>query len=149
MGGKTGEVTVMTKLLFVLLAASAAFGADDPWIKVKNLKSGTELRIYKRGTAQPILAKSDDVTEDSLIVVVKNEQIAIAKDLIDRIDDRPNKAGRVTAETKSRQTDPDPIPEPPGHASAVPGTSTSTSVGIGSKPDFELIYKRPATPPKQ
>ena len=139
----------MTKLLFVLLAASAAFAADDPWGKVKDLKSGTELRIYKKGTPQPILAKSDDVTADNLIVVVKNEQIAIAKDLVDRIDYRPNKGSRVATETKSKQTDPDPdpIPGPPGHVSAVPGTSTSTNVGIGSKPDFELLYKRPAASP--
>jgi len=140
---------MLTTLLFVLLAGSAAFAADDPWTKVKDLKSGTELRIYKKGTAQPILAKSDDVTEDNLIVVVKNEQIAIAKDLVDRIDYRTNKGGRITTETKSRQTDPDSTPQPPGHGSDVPGTSTSTSVGIGSKPDFEMIYKRPAAPPKK
>lgn len=139
----------MTRLLFVLLAASAAFAADDPWARVKDLKSGTELRIYKKGTTQPILAKSDDVTEDNLIVVVRNEQIAIAKDLVDRVDARPNKSSRVTTETKSRQTDPDPTPAPGGHGSAVPGTSTSTSVGIGSKPDFEVIYKRPAAPPRK
>jgi hypothetical protein len=139
----------MTRLLFVLLAAATAFAADDLWARVKELKSGTEVRIYKKGTAQPILAKSDEVTEDNLIVVVRNEQIAIAKDLVDRIDARPNKAGRVTTETRSRQTDPDPVPAPPGHGSAVPGTSTSTSVGIGSKGDFEPIYKRPAAPPKK
>jgi hypothetical protein len=139
----------MTKFLFVLLAASAVFAADDPWAKVKDLKSGTELRVYKKGTAQPILAKSDEVTEDNLIVVVKNEQIAIAKDLVDRIDYRPNKDSRITSETKSRQTEPDPVPGPPGRVSPVPDTSTSTSVGIGSKPGFELIYKRPAAAPKK
>ncbi|HEY3825355.1 MAG TPA: hypothetical protein VGL82_12405 [Bryobacteraceae bacterium] len=139
----------MTRLLFVLLAASAAFAADDPWARVKDLKSGTELRIYKRGTAQPVLAKSDEVTEDNLIVVVRNEEIAIAKDLVDRIDARPNKSGRVTTETTSRQTDPDPVPQPPGQASAVPGTSTSSSLGIGSKPDFEMIYKRSAPSAKK
>ena len=79
--------------------------------------------------------------------MVRNEQIAIAKDLIDRIDGRPNKASRVTTVTGSKQTDPDPIPEPPGRASPVPGASTSTSVGLGAKPDFELIYKRTASPP--
>ena len=131
------------------MAASAAFAADDPWAKVKELKSGTELRIHKKGTAQPILAKSDDVTADNLIVVVKNEEIGIAKDLVDRIDARPNKSGRVTTETTSKQTEPEPVPQPPGHASAVPGTSTSSSVGIGSKPDFELIYKRRAALPRK
>jgi hypothetical protein len=139
----------MTRLLFVLLAASAAFAADDPWAKVKDLKSGADLRIYKKGTAQPVLAKSDEVTGDNLIVVVRNEEIAIAKDLVDRIDARPNKSGRVTTGTTSRQTDPDPVPQPPGHASAVPGTSTSSSLGIGSKPDFELIYRRSAALPRK
>src|ERR1700690_2825267 len=117
----------MTKLLFVLLAASAAFAADDPWAKVKDLKGGTELRVYKMGIAQPILAKFADVTGDNLIVVVKNEQIAIAKDIVDRIDYRPNKGSRTTKETISKQTDPDPIPGPPGRVSAVPGDSTSTN----------------------
>jgi len=139
----------MSKLLLLVLAAFAAFAADDPWAKVKELKGGTELRIYKKGTAQPVLAKSDDVTEDNLVVVVKNEQIAIPKDMVDRIDYRPNKGSRVTTETKSKPTDPDSTPRPPGYGSNVPGNSTSTSVGIGSKPDFELIYKRPAAPPKK
>ncbi len=85
-----------------------------------------------------------------MIVVVKNEEIAIAKDMVDRIDYRPNKGSRVTSETKSKPlTDPDPIPAPPGRESAVPGTSTSSSVSVGSKPDFELLYKRPATPPRK
>ena len=132
----------MSRLLFVLLAASAAFAADDPWTKVKELKSGTEMRIYKKDTAQPVLAKSDDVTADNVLVVVKNQQIAIAKDLIDRIDARPNKGSRVTTESKSKPTDPDPNPGFPGRGPSVPGTSTSSNVGIGSKPDFELIYKR-------
>jgi hypothetical protein len=139
----------MSKLLFLVLAAATAFAADDPWAKVKDLKSGTELRIYKKGTTQPVLAKSDDVTEDNLVVVVKNEQMAIAKDLIDRIDYRPIKGSRVTTETKSKQTDPDTTPGPPGHGSLVPGNSTSTNVSMGSKPEFELIYKRPLPPPKK
>jgi len=42
-----------------------------------------------------------------------------------------------------------PLRVPPGHGSAVPGTSTFTSIGIGSKPEFELIYKRPAAPPRK
>jgi hypothetical protein len=140
----------MSKLLFFLLVAATAFAADDPWAKVRDLKGGTELRIYKRGTAQPVLAKSADVTDDNLIVVVKNEQVAIPKDQVDRIDYRPTKpGGRLTSETKSKQTEPDTTPGPPGHGSTVPGTSTSTNVSVGSKPDFELIYRRPAGPPKK
>ena len=137
----------MRGVLFFLLAAITAFAADDPWAKVRELKSGTELRIYKKGVTQPVLAKSDELTDDNLVVVVKNEQVAIARDQIDRIDYRPIKpGGRLTTETKTKTTEPDTSPRPPGFGSTVPGTSTSTSVGIGSKPDFELIYKRPVTP---
>jgi len=84
------------------LAASAAFAANDPWGKVKDLKSGTELRICKKRTAQPILAKSDEVNDDNLTVVVGNEQVAIAKDLVDRIDYRTGKDSRITTGTKSQ-----------------------------------------------
>src|SRR5450631_1451582 len=105
------EVSTMSKLLFFVLAAMTAFAADDPWAKVHDLKSGTELRIYKKGAAQPVLAKSDDVTDDNLMVVVKNEQVAIPKEQIDRIEYRPSKpGGRLTTETKSKPTDPDYTP---------------------------------------
>jgi hypothetical protein len=136
----------MAKLMILLLAAAAAFAADDPWAKVRELKGGTELRIYKKGTAQPVLAKSDELTDENLIVVLKNAQVAIPRDQIDRIDYRPYKS-RVNTETKSKTTEPDTTPGPPGHGSLVPGTSTSTNVGIGSKPDFEEIYRRPAGQP--
>ena len=136
-------------IVFFVVAAISAFAADDPWTKVRDLKGGTELRIYKKGVPQPVLAKSDEVTDENLVVVVKNEQVAIPKDQIDRIDYRPSKGARVTSETKTKTTEPDSSPRPPGFGSSVPETSTSTNVGIGSKPDFELIYKRPTTPPKK
>ena len=138
----------MSKVLFLFLAAVTAFAADDPWAKVRELKSGTELRIYKKSVALPVLAKSYELTDDNLVVVVKNEQMAIPRDQIDRIDYRPAKS-RLTTETKTKTTDPDTTPGPPGHGSITPGTSTATSIGIGSKPDFEQIYKRPVAPPKK
>jgi len=55
----------------MLLAAVAVFAADDPWAKVKELKGGAELRVYKKGAAQPLLAKMDELTDDNLMVVVK------------------------------------------------------------------------------
>ena len=147
---KRVRLTVMIRLLFVLLAAAVAFAADDPPGQGK----GTEERhrtsgSTKKGTAQPILAKFADVTADNPIAqVVKNDEIGRSpKTTVDRIDGRPDKASRITRGTKYQQTDPDPVPAPPGHASNVPSTSTSTSVGIGSKPDFELVYKRPSAPP--
>jgi len=47
----------MRGLAMVLLAAVTAFAADDPWTKVRDLKSGTELRIFKKGGMHPSLAK--------------------------------------------------------------------------------------------
>ena len=135
----------MLRYLTILLTAAACFAADDPWTKVKELKSGTEIRIYKRGATAPMAGKLDEVFDDRIAVVVKNEQVSIEKDQIDRIDARPSQAGRkMTSETKTKTESPDPKP-PLGmnHGAPVPGSSSSTSVGFGSKPDFENIYRRP------
>ena len=134
----------MLRYLMLLLATAVAFAADDPWAKVKDLKSGTEIRIYKRGTTAPLVGKIDEVRDDSLAVVLKNEQVSIAKDLIDRLDARPSQTGkRMSSETKTKTEPPDSKP-PAGmnHGAPVPGTSSSTTVNFGSKPDFETIYRR-------
>ena len=47
----------MSKLILLVLSATLAFAADDPWAKVKDLKTGTELRIYKKGSSQPLVVK--------------------------------------------------------------------------------------------
>ena len=135
----------MLRYLSIVLAVAAAGAADDPWAKVKELKSGTEIRIYKRGSTAPLTGKVDEVRDDSIAVVLKNEQVSIEKNLIDRLDARPLQTGRkMTSETKSKPEDPDPRP-PVGmnHGAPVPGSSSSTSVSFGSKPDFENIYRRP------
>src|SRR6202158_1363193 len=101
----------MWKILPIAFLSVAAFAADNPWNKVKELKTGTELRIFKTGAKQPILAMMDEATDDRLVIVVKKEQMAIDKDEIDRIDYRPAKSGgpRVTKETRTTV-------EPPGPA---------------------------------
>ncbi|MCU1235466.1 MAG: hypothetical protein JWP63_3433, partial [Candidatus Solibacter sp.] len=90
----------MRKLLFSLSIAVALFGADDPWAKVKELKSGTELRVYKKGAGQPLNVKMGDLTDENLIVIDKKEQTAISRDVIERIDARPTGKSRVTTESK-------------------------------------------------
>ncbi len=142
-------MTISRVLLFAL-AAVTVWAADDPWAKVKDLKSGTEIRVYKKGSTQPVMAKMDEANDGRLLVVVKNEQLAIPKADIDRLDYRPTKPGtRVTTTTESKNTEPDTRPAPPGLSSRTPGTSTSSSVSIGSKPDFETLYRRPTAPPKK
>ncbi len=141
----------MRWLAIMLLAAVTAFAADDPWTKVQNLKSGTELRIFKKHGMHPILAKMEQANPDSLIIVVKNEELAIPRDLIDRIDYRPVRTdSRVTKETRETVEGPDAktAAESPNN---VPGqtASSSTSYVFGSKPDFQTIYRRPPPEPKK
>jgi hypothetical protein len=129
-------------LLFA--AAVAALGADDPWAKVRELKSGAEVRVIKKGAAQPVLAKFDEVTDENVLVVVKNAQVAIPKEQIERIDYRPARPGRVKANTKTTP------PEPPTGADRTttavtnrPSRSMTSGLSIESKPEFETVYRRP------
>lgn len=134
----------MLRILVFLLSAMTGWAAEDAWAKVRELKSGAELRIYKKGAKQPVLAKRYEATEESLVVVVKNEQLAIPKDEIERIDARPVERGsririRITKETKVTG----------GDRKAPRDKSIWTNINIGSRPDFETVYKRSeAAPPK-
>ena len=143
----------MRKLALLLGSALLAFGADDPWAKVKELKTGTELRVYKKGAAQPLLVQMDELTDDNLVVIDKKQQTAIARDQIERVDYRPSGKSRVTKETTTKVSDSvgDPKAVIPGPNPGAPGSTTSTSsnVSFGSKPDFETIYKRPPSSPKK
>jgi hypothetical protein len=140
----------MARSLLLLLAAAMLFAADDPWKKVQDLKSGTDLQVYREGSAKPIEAKFDEARDDMLLVVVnKKEQRAIPNSEIDRIDYRPS--GRtVTKETK--QTGGTVVAaEPPAgmdHGPDVPGSSWSSGVSV-SRPGFENIYMRRSPPPKK
>lgn len=140
----------MRKLFaFAILVTWAASGAEDPWAKVHDLKSGTELRIVRKGSRAPVVATMDELTDDNLLVATKKEQIAIPRDQIERIDFRPKSDSRISKETRATQNDP-PVngPEGLGRQSG-PTTSTSTSYSIGSKPDFQTIYRATAgVPPK-
>jgi hypothetical protein len=134
----------MPRMLSLLLCTVAAFAADDPWTKVKELKSGTEIRIYKRGASAPVTGKIDEAREENLSVVIKNEQMTIGKDQIERLDYRPQAGSKMATETRSKIENPDTRP-PVGmnHGPAVPKASSSSNVSFGSKPDFRTIYRRP------
>jgi hypothetical protein len=138
----------MLKSLFLLACGAAlAVAADDPWAKVKEIKSGSELRVYKKGAAQPLLVKMDEATDERLVIVNKNEQVAIAREDIERIDARPSGRRSVTKESKTTvsDTNADPKSAIPGPNPTRPGptSSSSTSYSIGGKPDFETVYRRP------
>jgi hypothetical protein len=130
----------MRAFFLLLFAALAAFGVGDDWAKVKTLKTGAELRVYKKGSTLPVSAQMVDLTSDNLIVLVKKTETAIPKDQIDRIDARPPSGNHVTKETTTK----DGI-GPDGS----PTSSVSTGYSIGGKPDFETVYRRPPATPKK
>ena len=128
----------------LLLPLFVTFAADtkDPWEKVRHLKTGTEVRVLKAGAPTPIMAQFADLTEDNLVLVVKNEQLAIPRNQVTRIDSRPQK-GYVTTETRTSSATGGSAhnnPNPPN--SAPTNTSYSTGVAIREKSDFETIYRR-------
>jgi hypothetical protein len=134
----------MTRSLALLLPSAAMLfaAAENTWDKVKELKSGTEIRIVRKGVAQPIEAKLDEVHDDSIAIVVKNAQRSIPKDEIVRLDARPKPGARVK-ETTVKDNPPDPTP-PVGmnHGANVPGQSSSTNYTF-NKPGYETIYRNP------
>ncbi len=144
----------MMRLLLVLVAGVVAMGADDPWAKVKELKSGSELKLWKKGASQPIDAIYDDLGEEKLLVVLKNEQVAIPKDGIDRIDARPSTKKdkpKVESTVQKDINNPSAIAAPPRDqkSRSIPGESTSASTNVSwGKPGFETVYRRmPVAPP--
>jgi hypothetical protein len=132
----------MTKALILCCALFASFAADDPWDKVRELKSGTELRIIKKGSVQPILARMDEATAESLLVVVKTEQISLPRDQIVRIDYRPVKPSGLIKEPQSAVVT-DNRATGGGYQT---GQTSSISSGInvaGKQQEFKTIYRRP------
>ena len=127
--------------------ALSLFGADDAWTKVKKLKSGTEIRIFKVGEKNGVVAKFYEADDERAVVVVKNEQRAIAKADIERLDARPLKGGGLTKTTKSENIDPAAAagkPRTPASPAVPALASSATGVSYGGKPDFELVYRRGA-----
>jgi hypothetical protein len=125
---------------------------DAAWKKVVDLKSGTELRIFKvKQPNQRVLAKMDEGDMERLVVVVGNSQTAIPRDEIDRIDYRPPSpvgggSSRMKVESQSKSSPPDTKNQSPGRlGSNNPRGSyeSGSSVSFGGKPGFEPLYRRP------
>ena len=128
------------------MAATVLLSADT-WPKVRELKSGTELRIYKKGIKQPVLATFEDANDESLIVATKKEEIAVPRDQIERLDARPASKGHLTTETRTTEGN-GTIGPPTQNERPVPSSNTSSSLSFGSKPDFETIYRATAASQK-
>ena len=130
----------MKPILLLLLTAMAALAAEDSWAQVRELKSGAELRIYKVNTKEPLLAKFDQASDESLIVITKNGQLSIPKEDIERVDCRRAKPHRTVTRADRKIA-------PRGAettSNTIPGATTSvkTALDFPSKPAFEKIYDR-------
>jgi hypothetical protein len=124
--------------------------ADDPWAAVVKLKSGAEIRVVKKGSTQPVTGNFAEANDERLVWVVKNEQQAIPKDQVDRLDARAPVTRRVKVDGKTTTEDPQTAKEPAvgmnGHAATT--TNTASSLSWEGKPPFETVYRRPMGMPK-
>ncbi|MBI2685010.1 MAG: hypothetical protein HYX27_01745 [Acidobacteria bacterium] len=133
-------------LLSVSLVA-AAFAADDGWGKVKAVPNGTEVRVTKIGARFGVIANVYEVTDESIIVTTKTEQISFAKDQIVKIESRP--FASTSRVTRSSTVDNTPLnreaARPTPGPSRTPGPSGSASSGlhVSGKEAFNLVWTRP------
>jgi hypothetical protein len=135
--------------LLALCSITLCQAAESSWDKVKELKSGAEIRIIRKGVREPLLARFDDANDERVLIVAKNAQMAVQKEEVERLDARPpQKSGpkKATTTNTATTTNPDFTPHPPGGV-PVPRTSYGSSVSFGSgKGEFETIYRK-VTPP--
>lgn len=136
----------MKRIVPLLLTAIAVLAAEDPWVQVRELKSGAELRIYRVNTEKPLLAKFDQATGESLMVVTKTGQVSIPKEQIERLYCRRTPPPRLVKDTRVDRTITPKGAESTNHT--LPGVTTSvkTLLDIPSKSAFEKIYDRTPDP---
>jgi hypothetical protein len=127
----------MGKTLLLLVAAATLFAADDPWTKIKDLQRGGDVQVFRKGAAKPLEAKLDEVRDDAVVVLVKNEQKSIPKEEIDRLDYRPK--GRTPSGDISHVGMADGVPAP---VASRPGTGYMGGIKL-TKPSYETVYRRP------
>lgn len=141
-------VQFLTVVAAVMLFAQESAG-EDTWWKVANIDSGTELRVYKSGSIQPLVVRMDEANSERIVVIKDKTQLAIRKEDINRIDFRPpSKQPRFKREDRMKTSDPGTEVQSPGKlgSNRIPhGTTESGStLTFGNKPDFQTIYRRPA-----
>src|SRR5689334_3301438 len=113
------------------MCCALALCAVDEWQKVKDLKTGSDLRIFKKGAAKPIEAKSANVTESAVVVIMKTRELAIEKADIVQIDYRPPASKPVKTQTRTKGVD----------ASGNPSDSWSSGASWGRE-GWQTVFKR-------
>src|SRR5947209_2173483 len=122
-------------ILLSVCAAALALGADDPWAKLRALKSGTDLQVHKLGAAQPLSVQMGELTPESLVVINKNAEVAIPRVEIERVEARVSPKTRSMNDTKTTEknaaTDPrSTIPRPNTPPGAINSPTTEVSSGV-------------------
>lgn len=131
-------------LLAVLLALGVACAGDE-WARLKAVKSGTELKVKKVGTAQVLEAKMDELTETSLLVATQKEQLSIARDEIEWVQARQEgrKGPAVVSESKKEMERPEQAAAPlPGRRTSPQETQSISNNVVFNRPGFEVVYKK-------
>ena len=128
--------------VLLMLGTMTALPAEDAWAKVRELKSGIELRIYKANSKEALEAKFERAGDDSLIVTTKSQELSVPKEDIDRVDVRRADGSRLKTRANRKVA-------PKGAETSqntIPGGTTTVTTGLSfpSKPGFETVYKRPA-----
>ena len=140
-------IGVMKAYALGLILLSLAFAADDPWTKVKELQSGTEVKILKAGVKDTLSGTFSEADDERLIVVIKNTQMAMDKRDVLKLEARPKAAKKVATQTTTKNLDPSaelakPKPPTPGARPTPDTQSSSTSFSYGDKPGYEIIYRK-------
>lgn len=150
--------STVTAVIWMGAQASETGAGADGWKKVVALESGQEVRVVKRGdpVGKTVVGVFDEANEDRLVMVVnKKEQVAVAREEVERVEARPKGNGpRVTKTSKTTQNMPMDRPGPaanPGERMrpVPPGSTSEVSSGlsVGGKAGYELVYRRRAGGP--
>lgn len=135
----------MKWLATILVSAMLSTAADDPWAKVKDLKSGTAIRVVRTGEKSAVEAEFLDLTDERLILAIKKTQTSILREEIDRIEAR---ASQKSYQRDSKVTNTDPnqqLARPtPGRPVTPPLQSSGSGVTF-TRPGYELVYHKTAS----
>lgn len=133
------------RIVFAALLALGVTGAGDEWARLKALKSGVELKVKRVGVAQVLEAKTDELTESSLLVATKKEQLAIAREEIEWVQARQEgkKGPGVVSESKREMERPEQAAAPlPGRQTSPRETQSISNNVVFNRPGFEVVYKK-------
>ena len=129
--------------LFLIAAVAAASGDEDPWMRVRKLESGSDVRVYKSGKKKPVEGKFERASEESVVLLLKDAQVSIPKEQVERVDWRPVREGSgVAMETTRNVGTKEESITGRSKGSTLPARSTATGIKIRPWVGYEPVYRR-------